>query len=62
MFDKPVYNQNCIGLTEKDFLLSCRTWPGIKITDQLEYKIWNIPPELRVYAALRRMTNENDLQ
>ena len=62
MFDKPVYNQNCIGLTENVFLLSCRTWSGIKITNQLEYKIWNISPGLRVYAALRWMTNENNLK
>ena len=53
LFDKTVYNQNCIGLTEKVFLLSCRTWSGIKIIDQLEYKIWNIFPGLRIYAALR---------
>ena len=39
VFDKPVYNQNCIGPTEKDFLLSSRTLTGIKITDQLEYMI-----------------------
>ena len=39
MFDKTVYNQNCIGLTEKVFLLSFRTRSGIKITDQLEYRI-----------------------
>jgi len=55
MFDKPVYNQNCIGLTENVFLLSCRTWSGIKITVQLEYKIWSISFGLRVYATLRRM-------
>jgi len=62
MFDKPVYNQNCIGLTDKVFLLSSRTWSGIKITDQLEYKIWNISPGLRTDATLRRKTNENNLK
>jgi len=52
VFDKPVYNQNCIGPTEKVFLLSSRTWSGIKITDQLEYKVWNISSWFRFCASL----------
>ena len=62
MFNKTVYNQNCIGLTEKVFLLSFRTRSGIKITDQLEYRIWNIYPVSQVYAALLRMINEKNLK
>jgi len=42
-----------IRLTEKVFLLSSRTWSGIQITVQFEYKIWNIFPGFRIYAALR---------
>jgi len=33
--------------------LSSLTWSGLQIKDLLEYKIWNISPGFRVYAAPR---------
>jgi len=39
------------GLLKKYFF--CHPgWFGIRITDQLEYKIWNISPWFRVCASL----------
>jgi len=41
--------QNRIVL--KKLFLSSLTWSGLRIKDLLEYKIWNISPEFRVYAV-----------
>ena len=44
--------QNKIGLKKRCFF---HHWldPGLQIKDLLEYKIWNISPGFRVYAAFR---------
>ena len=45
--------QNRIGLKKRCF---CHHWLGswLQIEDLLEYKIWNISPGFRVYAASRQ--------